>query len=59
MPDELEGVRTNTLLMLLGDLAHANEDMAESDVEPYEWRLSRKVLMREINRWTKWAKCHG
>lgn len=34
-----EGVRTNTLLMILGDLARANEDMSDDDGRT-RWRHS-------------------
>jgi hypothetical protein len=50
------GVTTNTLLMILGDFARANDDMLEADQEPYEWQIGRDALIDEIDRHGDWMR---
>ncbi len=50
------GVTTNTLLMILGDFARANDDMLEADQEPCEWQIDRDTLIDEIDRHGDWMR---
>lgn len=51
-----DGIRVNTMIMILGDLARANEDRSDSDREPFEWRLDPLGLIAEIERYNEWLK---